>query len=126
MPAQDPQDPGRHVATATVMMTITTIKNQCPFNSNVPVTSISDNLLGKSTVTIRQVLILRGSPVSWPARPLGLRTWQEVSTSSLGEDGRGHTGPTACSQKLACGGKAFRQVTRTMSLSRPPLPLPSQ
>lgn len=70
------------VAAATIKIIIIIIKIQCSLNSNIPATNISGNLLGKSAVTVSLVLILQGTPISWPTRPLGLGTWQEVSTPS--------------------------------------------
>lgn len=82
-PAPNHQDLGTHkslinMAVATMKIIIIIIKNQCSFKSNIPATNIPGDLLSKSIVAIRPVLILQGTPVSWPAGSLGLRTWQEV------------------------------------------------
>lgn len=78
------QDLGTHkslinMAVATMKIIIIIIKNQCSFNSNIPATNIPGDLLSKLIVTIRPVLILQGTPVSWQTGSLGLWTWQEVS-----------------------------------------------
>lgn len=75
-------------------ITIIIIKKQCSFNSNIPATNIPGDLLSEPIVTIRPVLILQGTPVSWPTGSLGLWTWGPCSLRlpAFGEDRRGHAG----------------------------------
>lgn len=75
-PAPNHQDLGTHkslinMAVATMKIIIIIIKNQCSFKSNIPATNIPGDLLSKSIVAIRPVLILVANRVPGPADVAG-------------------------------------------------------
>lgn len=76
-----------HSAAATaILITIIIIKYQRSFKSNIPVTKTAGNSLFETIIPIRLVFILQGTPVLWPTRPLGLGTWEEVTTATASGD----------------------------------------